>query len=119
MAAFGLVHPRLLHGIALGVLVLVATPGGSAGGPPAPAVAVEPLLYREGRAGPDAVLEYAHWNRFCRWYRHHRLCYKLVKLKKFCDRHRRHRFCDDDDSDRFCRKHPYHRHCDRKPPSRS
>jgi hypothetical protein len=43
----------------------------------------------------------------------------LVKLRRFCDRHPHHRFCDDDDDDRVCRKHPYHRRCNVKPPSPS
>jgi hypothetical protein len=120
MTAPGPVRRFLLYGIIFGALTFAAAASGtSAVLWPAPAGAVAPMLHGNQQGGAEASLEYVHWNRFCRWYRHHGFCRKLIEMPRFCDRHPRHRFCDDDDDDRFCRKHPYHRRCDDKPPSPS
>jgi hypothetical protein len=118
MAAPGPVPRFLPYGVLLVALIFAApASGASAVLWPAPAGAAAPLVH--GEQG-GASLEYVHWGRFCRWYRHHGLCRKLIKVRRFCDRHPRHRLCDDDDDDRFCRKHPRHRKCDDdKPPSPS
>jgi hypothetical protein len=112
--------PRiLLYGILAGAFAFAAPPSDALVVPSAPGIAVGALLLEESRNDSEDLLQYVHWGRFCRWYRHHSLCVQLIKLRSFCDRHPRHRLCDDDDEDRFCRKHPYHRRCDDKPPSPS
>jgi hypothetical protein len=118
MAAHGPVRRVLLYGIVVGALASAA-PSASAFVVTSTALGgmVAPPLYGYGRGG-EALLQEVHWGRFCRWYRHHRLCSKLITLRHFCDRRPHHRACDDDDADRFCRRHPHHRKCD-KPPSPS
>ena len=110
----------LVYGIVIGALTLPAAAAGAAVvAPPAPAVAVGAPLYGDARSGAEALLQYVHWDRFCRWYGRHQLCVQLVGLRKFCDRRPDHPLCDDDDEDRFCRRHPRHPLCDDKPPSPS
>ena len=120
MAARRAALRALLSAVLLGALTGAASLAGAPGGvPPAQAVSAGALL-DEGR-GPDpaASLQYAHWGRFCSWNSRHPLCVKLINLRRFCDRHPRHKKCDDDDEDRFCRRHPYHHRCHDQPPSPS
>ena len=121
MAALRPVHRVLLYAVAFAACLLAATPSGvsAEAAPPVRTVALETLLYEDGRGGSEALLQYVHWQRFCRWYSRHGLCAKLVQLHRFCDRRPHHRRCADDDEDKFCRKHPYHRKCDDTPPSPS
>jgi hypothetical protein len=112
------VRRGLLYGI-VGALTLHAPAAGAAVvAPPAPAGVTETLLYGDGRGGAQALLQYVHWDRFCRWHARHHLCLHLVGLRRFCDRRPDHPLCDDD-HDLFCRRHPRHPRCDDKPPSPS
>jgi hypothetical protein len=116
MAARRAALRALLSAVLLGALAGVAS---LAGVSPAQAVSAEALLDAGGGPHPAASLQYVHWGRFCSWKSRHPLCIKLINLRRFCDRHPRHKKCDDDDEDRFCRRHPHHHRCHDKPPSPS
>src|SRR5918996_5378754 len=86
MTAPGPVRRFLLYGIIFGALPFAAAASGtSAVLWPAPAGAVAPMLHGNQQGGAEASLEYVHWNRFCRWYRHHGFCRKLIEMPRFCD----------------------------------
>jgi hypothetical protein len=120
MALLKLVHRVLLYGIFAGALALPAiTSSAWSIVPPATLGRAGALLDGGDRGSSEALLQYVHLGRFCRWYQFNRLCVNSVTLRRFCDRRPDHRLCDDDDDDRFCRRHPHHRHCDDKPPSPS
>jgi hypothetical protein len=113
MTAPGPIRRMLLYGMIFGALTFAVTPSRAlVVASPGPAVTTEVLLYRDGPGGSEALLQDVRWGRFCRWHRHHRLCFKFVKLRRFCDRRPHHRLCDDDDDDRFCKKRPNHPLCD-------
>jgi hypothetical protein len=126
----------LLYGIIFGALTFAAPPSGaSTVMSPVQAVALEALLHGDSRGGSEALLQYVQLGRFCNLHSNHRLCAKLVILRRLCDERPDHRFCDHDserscekrpndplcdDDDRFCKKRPDHPLCDDdQPPSPS
>jgi hypothetical protein len=113
MATLSPIRRMLLYSILFGALAC-AGPSSAArvAVPSAPVVAVRAPLIGYGRGAAEALLQSLHRGRFCRWHGDHRLCFKFVKLLRFCDRRPRHRLCDDDDDDRFCKKRPDHPLCD-------
>jgi hypothetical protein len=117
MAALGRVRRLLLFGIIVGAFTVAAIPLGA--GAPAPTVTIGLLLRGDRQVGSEALLQYVHLGRFCRWYGRHRLCSRMVGLRRLCDQNPDHHLCDGEFNDRFCRRHPNHHLCDDEPPSPS
>lgn len=112
MAALGPLHRALMHGIVLGIFAGAASSSAAPVDPAsARAIAVRPAFTEYGRGGFEALLQILHRDLFCRWYRQHRLCVRLIASPAVCARFPDHHLCAKADDGGVCGRLPDHPLC--------